>query len=111
MPGLCAQYLGGLPMRKNGDFKQGFYMQRPISTNQSRCMMKDLIGEQSHLLFHLLCVGSNWLRQPVRSWKDSDEYLRVGEFLKNLRVVNDGAERCIKDISEYANITRDCVHG
>ena len=28
--------------------------------------------------------------------------MRVGEFLRDLQVVNDTAERCIKDVTEYA---------
>ena len=31
-------------------------------------------------------------------------------WLRNLKVVNDCAERCIKDITEYANVCRDSVH-
>ena len=30
--------------------------------------LKDFIGPQSHLLFHLLRAGTNWLRQPVSRW-------------------------------------------
>ena len=72
--------------------------------------LKDFIGPQSHLLFHLLRVGSNWLRTPVGKWAEDLEYQRVGEFLKHLAVVNDTAEQCIKDITEYAYITKDGLY-
>ena len=72
--------------------------------------LKDCIGPRSHLLFHLLQVGTNWLRRPVRTWNTDAEYKRVGEFLQGLQVVNDSAERCIKDITEYANITKDSAY-
>ena len=62
--------------------------------------LKDFIGPQSHLLFHLRRVGSNWLRTSVGRWAEYLEYQRVGEFLKHLVVVNDTAEQCIKDITE-----------
>ena len=33
--------------------------------------------------------------------------MRVYNFVKNLQVINDCAERCIKDITEFANVTTD----
>ena len=73
----------------------------------SKPKLKDMVGERSHLVFHLLQVGSNWLRQPVRAWSIDLEYVRVGDFLNQLQVVNDSAERCIKDITEYRDRTKD----
>ena len=40
-------------------------------------------------------------------WSEDAEYVRVGNFLKDLAVVNDNAEQCIKDITEYVNTTKD----
>ena len=62
--------------------------------------LKDFIGPQSHLPFYLLRVGSNWLKQSVSRWSEDVEYERVGNFLKDLAVVNDITEQCIKDITE-----------
>ena len=35
------------------------------------------------------------------------EYIRVNDFLKDLKVVNAIAEQCVKDITEYADTTKD----
>ena len=72
--------------------------------------LQDRVGPCSHLLFHLLRVGTNWLSRPVRAWSTDPEYMRMRAWLRNLKVVNDCAERCIKDITEYANVCRDSVH-
>ena len=36
--------------------------------------------------------------------------MRVLAFLSDLKVVNDAAERCIKDIQEYKNAANDSAH-
>ena len=72
--------------------------------------LQHLIGERSWLVFHLLRIGTGWLQRPVRRWVEDAEFLRIQHFLKDLKVVNDAAERCIKDITEYANHARDSVH-
>ena len=41
------------------------------------------------------------MRLPVRVWSTDLEYVRIRDFLKDLQVVNDCAERCIKDINDY----------
>ena len=72
--------------------------------------LQDCVGPRSHLIFHSLRVGTNWLSRPVRTWPTDPEYLRIHEWLRDLKVVNDCAERCIKDITEYANVCKDSVH-
>ena len=72
--------------------------------------LQDLVGPRSHLFFWLLRIGTNWLAQPVSRWKNDPEYIRVRDWLKELKVVNDCAERCIKDITEYANAAQDSQH-
>ena len=44
---------------------------------------------------------------PVEDWDSDDEYLNLREILKDLKVVNDPAERCVKDVQEYCNLTMD----
>jgi hypothetical protein len=72
-----------------------------------RFQLSALIGQRSWFLFHLLDAGTEWLHRPVRSWEDCSEYKRVGEFLGDLSVVNDATERCVKDITEYAEMAQD----
>ena len=70
----------------------------PLSLLPCIPKLRYFIGPQSHLIFHFLRVGSNWLRQPLNRWPQDEEFMRVGDFLKDLNVVNDNAEQCIKDI-------------
>ena len=72
--------------------------------------LQDMVGPRSHLLFHNLRVGTHWLRRPVRHWVDDQEFQRIKAFLKDLQVVNDIAEPCIQDVTNYANTTKDSVH-
>ena len=39
--------------------------------------LQDLVGSRSHLFFHNLRVGTNWLRRPVCSWRTDPEYVRI----------------------------------
>ena len=75
------------------------------------------------------CRRSCQTSQGSRTWLDPDptcssttsewgptgcvvlcEYIRIKTYLKDLKVVNDIAEQCIKDITEYANMVKDSVH-
>ncbi len=69
-----------------------------------------LVGQRSWLVFHFLHAGTDWLQQPVHQWENDAEYVRIGSFIQDLSVVNDVAERCIKDITEYAEMARDSAH-
>ena len=51
-----------------------------------------------------------WLTLPVHTWEQNHEYLRLQSFLSDLEVVNDAAERCIKDIQDYRNVANDSIH-
>ena len=73
-------------------------------------VLHEHIGNRSWLLFHLLQAGTAWLQNPVRTWTNDVEFQRVGAFLHDLSVVNDVAERCVKDIGEYAEMARDSTH-
>ena len=52
------------------------------------------------------CVAGNWLCVKVDEWVTSDEYKKMIKFFKDLRVVSDLAERCIKDIQDYAHFVK-----
>lgn len=66
-----------------------------------------MIGRNSWLMFHLLGMAGNWLVLPPAQWDTSPEYRSMKDILTNLAVVNDAAERGIKDITDYANVARD----
>ena len=70
--------------------------------------LKDLIGPQSHFLFHRLGLGYDWLSQAVPEWPQSDSYRRAKEIMHYLKVTNDTAERGIKLMTDYAHkISKD----
>ena len=46
----------------------------------------------------------------VADRRNNDEYKMMLIILKDLKVVNDLAERCIKDIQEYTNLSKDSAH-
>ena len=35
----------------------------------------------------------------------------MSNFIRDLKVVNDLAERCVKDIQDYKNMAKDADHG
>ena len=58
--------------------------------------LQDLGGPCSYIFFWPLRIGTNWLAQSVRHWKNDSEYLKIQDLLKNLKVLNGYAERYIK---------------
>ena len=46
----------------------------------------------------------------VADRRNNDEYKMMLIILKDLKVVNDLAERCIKDIQQYADLSKDSAH-
>ena len=80
--------------------------QFPIVTEHTR--PNKFVGQNSWLLFNLLGHKGDWLKTPPVEWNKSEEYQEALNFLQNLKVVNDTAERGIKLISDYAtSITND----
>ena len=65
------------------------------------------INEKSWLLFSILKCRGGWLATDVSEWENDQEYCQMLSCIKDLKVVNDCAERCIKDITEYANAAKD----
>ena len=52
----------------------------------------------SWLLFHMLGENGEWLLKEVKEWKDDNE--DVFMCVHDLKVTNDCAERCIKDVTK-----------
>lgn len=70
----------------------------------------DLIGPESHFLLDVLSTGSDWLVEPVESWPENENYNKELEYVRNIKVLNDIAERGVKMMSDFANIiTTDFV--
>ena len=69
--------------------------------------LDSFIGERSWLVFDKLAGIGNWLHLDVDLWVNDPEYLRLREAILDLKVVNDLAERCVKDVHGYAKLARD----
>ena len=72
--------------------------------------LETFIGPRSWLLFHKLDAAGLWLEGEPEHWKEDQEFIRMESFLKELKVVNDLAERCVKDVQEYKDATKDPEH-
>ena len=72
--------------------------------------LASLVGTDSWKLWELLGVGHAWLRQPVHQWSRSNDYNVAEQFVWGLTVVNDGAERCVCTITDFAQATGDSIY-
>jgi len=62
-----------------------------------------LIGQKSWTVFNLLGHNADWFKQSPAEWAKDEEFKEANTILRNLKVVNDPAERAIKMITEYAS--------
>ena len=72
--------------------------------------MDYFVGERSLLLFHALNADGGWLSDDVERWELDDKFKFMQNFLFDLKVVNDLAERCVKDVEDFANASKDPEH-
>ena len=71
--------------------------------------LHDLIGPNSWLLFSLIKLNNSqeWLQLPPEYWNLMSDYRTTRDFVKQLEVTNDCAERGIKLIGDYKDYTQD----
>ena len=69
--------------------------------------LDSFVGPRSWMLFNILHANGTWLQNDVCEWHQNEEFARMKAIIKDLKVVNDLAERCIKDIQEYADLAKD----
>lgn len=65
------------------------------------------IGKRSWLFFHLFHLQTEWLGLPVDQWDDIQSYRDFCLITSNINVVNDAAERAVKDVADFANFSQD----
>ena len=64
--------------------------------------LSDLIDERSWMLFKELQVcGTAWLPSPPADWEQNEEFMKLANFTKSLKVTNDVAERGIKLMNDF----------
>ena len=61
-------------------------------------------------MFDMLNADGGWLDSPDPAWEMHPEYELMRNFHTDLKVVNNAAERCIKDIQKYRGSARDSIH-
>ena len=69
--------------------------------------LHDFVGERSWLIFHLMNIEVDWMQCPPYEWHKYPSYIHFKKLVDSLQVVNDCAERAIKDMTEYLNYSRD----
>ena len=79
-------------------------LQTPGST------LASFVGPNSWLAFTLLGIDGGWLDVPPAEWFHVLHYVEMGAITEDLAVVNDTAERCIRDIQDFANVAHDGDH-
>lgn len=84
---------------------------KPVAPNNNLMtpnpLLSTFVGPRSWLLFERTHASSQWLQTPVADWPLSADFRLLQGLVEGLEVVNDGAERSIKDVTEYADITQD----
>ena len=72
--------------------------------------LASFVGTDSWKLWELLGVGHAWLWKPVHWWSRSNDYNVAEQFVWGLTVANDGAERCVCAITDFAQATGDFIY-
>ena len=60
--------------------------------------LANFAGPKSWLIFFLLKANGAWLNDHPSTWLNDEEYLRMKNVISTISVVNDTAERGVKDI-------------
>ena len=86
-------------------------MKKHLLDNHRRDVVKlhEFAGERSWLIFELLNINADWMQLPPSSWAGSQSFVRFKNLVDSLEVVNDCAERSVKDVTEFINYGKD--HG
>ena len=50
------------------------------------------------MVFDIMESTAEWMSLPVDRWETSDEYMNIASVVTELSVVNDTAERGVKDV-------------
>ena len=58
--------------------------------------LASLIGGKSLFLFNILGVTMYWLNEPPSQWNKNIDYLETTKFVRQVKVVNDLAEKAVK---------------
>ena len=83
---------------------------RPPTDLDKDSTLESLVGEKSWTLFHILGVGTDWLKLEPSKWGEDIDFCEVRDWVRSAKVVNDSCERAIKMIQDFCNIrTKDSL--
>ena len=96
---------------------QSYKPQKPVMKSQllhgrnpDQPALADFVGPRSWLIIDILDVKYEWMQYPATRWGEFDDYVRYRDLVKCLKVVNDCAERAVKDMQEYLGYCQDAEH-
>lgn len=67
----------------------------------------EFVGERSWLMFDRMDIDTAWMQHPPSDWPASPAFMVFKERVDQLHVVNDCAERSVKDVTEFINYAKD----
>ena len=98
----------------NTDRPQHFLPQKPVmkvhillNKSPGDVALRQFVGERSWLMIDLFDVEVEWMEQSPEQWIQFPSFLRFKEIIDSLKVVNDCAERGVKDMTEFLNSSKD----
>ena len=75
--------------------------------NNEDVELHSFVGERSWLLFERMNVDTEWMQLPPSDWTGDPSYMAFKDDVDSLNVVNDCAERSVKDVTEFINYAKD----
>ena len=88
-----------LPTNSHGSgFEKPTFKELPQETTTS---LASFVGPDSWMFFQIGKMSTTFLSKPVSTWNSDPEYTLTVETVKNIRVVNDSAERGFKLTSDF----------
>ena len=66
------------------------------------------VGEMTRLIFDCFDFKKDWLDKPVDTWENYESFKEMENFVRNLKLTNDTAERGVKLVTDYCKtLTKD----
>ena len=93
--------------------KQGVISDRCVvyisSADEALPNLKSFVALESWLIFDLLELQEpqTWLQQPCSTWSHNNNHMCFKKFVQSLTVVNDVAERGVKMVSDFIDMSQD----
>ena len=68
------------------------------------------VGKESWLIFDMLNCDGNWLERNASKWEKNEGFIEMLDLFHDLKLVNNLAEHCVKDMEEFINFSKDEEH-